>query len=115
MKDMKFPKKEGMPDGIWTRMKMGIEILVILKQSADSVDSKNARTTKGLLRHFDIIGQFNEARVNQYKQALEWKKRIYGKEFLDMCIMVAIEMHKKADLDIIQILGLNAKNLPQLE
>ncbi len=103
---LKFSKKDGLDDGIWTRMKIGLEVLFLLKSSANAVDRKNAHNPKGLIRHFDILDDFHDARIKQYQFILGLKKQIFGKDFLDECIMIAVEIYKKCDIDLTAYLNM---------
>lgn len=110
-----FNKKiEGFEDGLWTRYKIGTELLVLLKQASNAVDDKNSHNPKGLLKTFDIIDSFNDSRVTAIKHIIQLKKTVFGKDFLDMCLMCAIEIHKKADIDIMKVLELDVKQMKAL-
>jgi len=114
-KDWKFPKHEGLPDGLWVRKNIGLELLYILKSSADLVDRANANNPKGLIKHFDIIGDIHKIEISQYKFIINMRKEIFGKEFLDECLMVAVEIYKKCDIDIMKFIGLDSKKMRSLE
>ena len=111
-KKFKFPDQNGFQDGIWIRYKIGLELFAMLRLSASAVDRKNAHNPKGLLKHFDIISDVHDMVVNQHKSGIELKVEIFGKDFLDECLQVALTINDKIGVD--DFLGFSKDSFPKL-
>ena len=111
-KKFSFPDQNGFQDGIWIRYKIGLELFAMLRLSANAVDMKNAHNPKGLLKHFDIISDFHNMAVNQHKSGIELKVKVFGKDFLDECLQVAISVNGKLGID--NFLGFSKNSIPKL-
>ena len=111
---MKRPKQ--IPEASWLKYLIGQETLVALKRLADAVDDKQKHNPKGLIKYFDILGDFKEARVREEAFVLKMKVKLFGKDLLIESIYFAILFAKiKLDVDILKEFGITADPIKALE
>lgn len=110
---MKRPKQ--IPEASWLKYLIGQETLVDLKRLADSVDSKQKHNPKGLIKYFDILGDFQDARVREQAFVLKMKVNLFGKDLLIESIYFAILFAKiKLDVDILKQFGIKGDPMKAL-
>ncbi len=104
------------PEASWLKYLLGQETLIDLKRLADSVDDKKKHNPKGLIKYFDILGDFQNARVREQAFVLKMKVKIYGKDLLIESIYFAILFAKiKLDVDVLKVYGIKGDPLKALE
>ena len=111
---MKRPKQ--IPEASWLKYLIGQETLIDLKRLADAVDRKQKHNPKGLIKYFDILGNFQQAAVSDHANVLKMKVNLFGKELLVESIYFAILFAKmKLDVDILKTFGITADPIKALE
>lgn len=111
---MKRPKQ--IPEASWLKYLLGQETLINLKSLADAVDRKQKHNPKGLIKYFDILGDFNDAHVRDHAFVLKMKVEIYGKPLLVESIYFAILFAKmKLEIDILKLYGITSDPIKALE
>ena len=111
---MKRPKQ--IPEASWLKYLIGQETLMDLKRLADSVDKNQKHNPKGLIKYFDILGDFHKAELREHAFILQMKVKLYGKDLLIESIYFAILFaKKKLDVDILKTFGITQDPIKALE
>ena len=111
---MKRPKQ--IPEAAWLKYLIGQETLMNLSMLAKAVDRKQAHNPKGLIKYFDILGDFHQTSVRDYAFVLKMKVQLFGKDFLKESIYFAILFAKmKLDKDILEMFGIKEDPIKALE
>ncbi len=111
---MNRPKQ--IPEAAWLKYLIGQETLLNLKQLASAVDRKQAHNPKGLIKYFDILGDFHQTAVREHAFILKMKLELFGKDLLIESIYFAILFSKeKLDVDILKLYGITGDPIKALE
>ncbi len=111
---MNRPKQ--IPEASWLKYLLGQETLIDLKRLADAVDKSQKHNPKGLIKYFDILGDFHKQEVRDHAFVLKMKVKLYGKDLLVESIYFAILFaEKKLDVDILKTFGIKGDPVKALE
>ena len=97
------------------KFNMGQEILGILSMAnAAIIRHDKTHKPKGIYSILNMTEQIQDMGISAYKFQLKMKVKLFGKPFIDECLVWAIELSKKVDFDIMKEYGLDKKFLESI-